>query len=96
MNAGQARGRGNKPKPTGPLRKPGVFHENVSQEDEKPPVQKLEQTVNEAAEIETTQFPQGLFCLLVSKFVNNKMRLTWTSGGHTFDHSKFQGIVLDR
>ena len=70
MSSAQGLGRG---RTRGPLRKPGDFREpeieNVSQNDEKPPVQKLEQTVNEAGESGTLELAQGLFCLVVLKFI---------------------------
>ena len=60
MSSAQGRGRGRADKPPGPLRKPGNFREpeDVSQNDEKPPVQKLEQTVSEACESGTIQLAQ--------------------------------------
>ena len=64
MSSTQGRGRDRGNKPRGPLRKPGDFREheieNVSQNDEKPPVQKLEQTVNEAGESGTIQRAQDV------------------------------------
>ena len=72
MSSTQSRGRGRTDKPRGPLRKPGDFREpeieNVSQNDEKPPVQKLEQTVNEAGESGTIELAQGLLYLSLGKF----------------------------
>ncbi len=62
----KGRGRGNKP--SGPLRKPGKLRqpENVSQDDEKPPVlavqiQKLELTVNETDESAPKELAQGSY-----------------------------------
>ena len=72
MSSTQGRGRSRADKPRGPLRKPGEFREReietVSQNDEKPPVQKLEQTVNEAGESGTIELAQGLLCLSLRKF----------------------------
>jgi hypothetical protein len=57
------RGRGNKPSCS--LRKPGetIAENNISQDDEKPPVQKLELTVNVASESGPKQLAQGLYLL---------------------------------
>ena len=65
---GHSKGRGRGIKPSGPLRKPGELRqpENVSQDDEKPPVlavqiQKLELTVNEAGESAPKELAQGSY-----------------------------------
>jgi hypothetical protein len=60
------RGRGNKPRSLrkpGEIRTPEIAENNISQDDEKPPVQKLELTVNVASESGPKQLAQGLYLL---------------------------------
>ena len=72
---GHSKGRGRGNKPSGPLRKPGEFRqpEKVLQDDEKPCVQKLELTVNEAGASGPRRLAQGSYllnglCVLYRKY----------------------------
>jgi hypothetical protein len=67
LGCGIGRGRGNRPscslRKPGEIRTPEIAENNISQDDEKPPVQKLELTVNVASESGPKQLAHGLYLL---------------------------------